>query len=53
MKNIIGSIKLPIIPENVLFGLYLFNFGPLKILPKQKPPISDKTQIVITNKNSL
>ena len=29
------KVKLPINPENVLFGLNLVNFGPLKNLPKK------------------
>ena len=33
----------PIDPAIVLFGLYLESFGPLKNLPKIKPPISDDT----------
>ena len=33
-------------------GLILFNFGPLKIFPKTKPPISLKTEIKITNQKN-
>ena len=42
----------PNIPEYVLFGLILVNFGPLKNLPKTYPPISVKTQIQIINKRT-
>ena len=31
----------PKAPEIVFFGLIFVNFGPLKILPKTNPPISD------------
>ena len=43
--------KLPIAPEYVLFGLIFVNFGPLKILPKVKPPTSVEIEIIIKNKN--
>ena len=32
----------PIAPDIVLLGLILVNFGPLNILPKMYPPISDE-----------
>jgi len=35
-----------------LLGLILVNFGPLKIFPKTKPPISLKTEIKITNQKN-
>ena len=38
------------LPEKVLFGLILVNFGPLKILPNIYPPISVDIQIINTNK---
>ena len=31
----------PRLPDKVLFGLMFVNFGPLKILPKRIPPISE------------
>ena len=40
---IIEKNKEPIAPDIVFFGLILVNFGPLKILPKIKPPISEAT----------
>ena len=36
-------INEPIAPATVLLGLIFVNFGPLKILPKIKPPISEAT----------
>ena len=39
------KINDPILPEIVLFGLIFVSFGPLKILPKKIPPISDEIQI--------
>ena len=38
------NIILPIDPMIVFFGLIFVNFGPLKILPKIKPPRSDAMQ---------
>ena len=35
-----------------MLGLILVNFGPLKIFPKTKPPISLKTEIKITNQKN-
>ncbi len=37
-------------PAIVLFGLIFVNFGPLKILPKIKPPISEAAQVKISIK---
>tara|TARA_A100001011_G_C13824764_1_gene640426 strand:- start:4 stop:321 length:318 start_codon:yes stop_codon:yes gene_type:complete len=37
--------KDPKLPVNVLLGLILVNFGPLNILPKKIPPISEDMQI--------
>ena len=31
-------------PKTVLFGLMLISFGPLNVLPKTNPPISDAIQ---------
>ena len=45
VEIIIGKIKHPKLPEIVLLGLIFVNFGPLKILPKSKPPISDIKQM--------
>tara|TARA_B000000441_G_C21542126_1_gene232262 strand:- start:378 stop:521 length:144 start_codon:yes stop_codon:yes gene_type:complete len=41
----------PAAPAMVLFGLILVNFGPLKIFPNTKPPISEATHVInIENK---
>ena len=42
--NVIEQIIEPVAPIIVLFGLILLNFGPLNVLPKIYPPISDATQ---------
>ena len=39
------NINDPNAPEIVLLGLILVNFGPLNILPKIKPPISEAIQL--------
>ena len=39
------SIIDPMAPEKVLLGLIFVNFGPLKILPKINPPISEKMHV--------
>ena len=39
------KIKDPMAPDTVLLGLIEVNLLPLKILPKNKPPISEQTQI--------
>ena len=39
----------PIDPDIVLLGLIFVNFFPLKSLPNNKPPISEKTQTQIKN----
>ena len=44
------KINEPIAPENVLLGLILVNFGPLKIFPYIKPPMSDATQPISKTK---
>ena len=49
--KIIENKKLPIIPVYVFFGLIFVIFGPLKILPQVKPPISVEIEIIIKNKN--
>ena len=41
------KINDPMDPDNVLFGLILVNFLPLKVLPMTNPPISDMTDIKI------
>tara|TARA_Y100000768_G_C23840473_1_gene615899 strand:+ start:294 stop:449 length:156 start_codon:yes stop_codon:yes gene_type:complete len=35
----------PKLPDIVLLGLIFVNFGPLKILPKRIPPISEDMHI--------
>ena len=37
--------KEPKLPDIVFFGLIFVNFGPLKILPKRIPPISEDIHI--------
>ena len=44
IANIEENTSDPIAPEIVLLGLIFVNFGPLRILPNTKPPISDATQ---------
>ena len=43
----------PIEPDIVLLGLIFVNFFPLKYLPNNKPPISEKIQIQIKNKTLI
>ena len=45
-------IKEPIAPASVFFGLILVSFGPFKILPNIKPPISDAAH-AINNVNKI
>ena len=46
IKNDICENKIePTNPAIVLFGLYIDNFGPLKIFPKIYPPISENQTI--------
>ena len=44
----IERINDPILPEIVLFGLILVNFGPLNIFPKKIPPMSEAMQTMST-----
>tara|TARA_B100000963_G_C22595727_1_gene657734 strand:+ start:1055 stop:1246 length:192 start_codon:yes stop_codon:yes gene_type:complete len=53
VKNIINPAKVkqqkirePTDPETVLLGLIFEILGPLNILPKTKPPISDAEQLI-------
>ena len=45
IKNTRDNIKLPNIPEYVLFGLIFVNFFPLNNFPKIYPPKSVEIQI--------
>ena len=45
-EKIVTSRTEPIAPDIVFFGLIFVNFGPLKILPNTKPPISESKQII-------
>ena len=47
IDEIIERIYPPIIPEKVLFGLNLVNFGPLNNFPKTYPPISVEIQMIV------
>ncbi len=51
--NIINGINEnriePMLPEIVLFGLILVNFGPLIDFPTMYPPTSENIHILITN----
>ena len=49
----IDKIKDPKLPEIVLFGLILVNFGPLNIFPKRNPPISEEIHISKTINNII
>ena len=40
----LDEIKEPTAPDIVLLGLILVNLGPLKILQKTNPPISEAAQ---------
>ncbi len=52
-KNKIVKITEPIDPEIVFLGLIFVNFGPLNILPKIKPPISEPAQHISKEKMSI
>ena len=47
------KIKDPATPEIVLLGLIFVNFGPLKVLPKTNPPMSEAMQINRIKKNNI
>jgi hypothetical protein len=55
VKNIITheNIKDPKAPEIVLLGLSFESLGPLKILPKIYPPISEPIHVTKIKKNNI
>ena len=52
-NNKIVTMNEPIDPEIVFFGLIFVNFGPLNILPKIKPPISEPAQHISKEKRII